>query len=251
MTDPTDEGPEAPPPGPLSDTFGEFVQYARNRRKKGPRQAPAPPPRAVPQTTVRQAAFAAATVVSFFLVLLIARVVIGPSGKPAVERVTKGRVSDWIDLPRPAKMGEVPDGWGPAKLGMRLQDLPAARRVAYAGGDTFADFVYTPDPAKPDSWFGVSFYKERLYRVAVRYGESSTIPTTNLLGAAAVAYGRARSYEYPTTTARHVVSIFQSETRALKIDSVKTDEALNVCDVVLVDLEQGAARELARARGGH
>ncbi len=138
---------------------------------------------------------------------------------------------------------------GAAKLGMRLQDVPAAQRVPYSG-DTFADEVFTPDPAKPEAWFGLSFFHERLYRVAVRYGEDSTIPTTNLLGAATIAYGRARGYEYPTLTARHVVSIFQSETRALKIDSVKTDETLTVCEVVLVDLEQGAARELARARGG-
>ena len=252
MSDPTDEGPDGTPEGPLSDTFPEFVRYARNRRKKGPRQAP-PRPFAGngvrSPATVRQAALAAGTVVAFFLVLAAERAFFGSGPARTEGPAAKGRVSAWIDLPRPARMGEVPDGWGRAKLGMRLQDVPSAQRVPYTGGDLFADVVFTPDPARPDNWFGLSFYHERLYRIAVRYGEDSQIPTMTYLGPAGIAYGKARGYEYPTSSARHVVTIFQSETRALKLDSAKVGDALNLAEIVLVDLEQGAARELARARG--
>lgn len=247
MSDPTDEGPSEP--GPLSDTFPEFVRYARNRRKKGPRQAPATPPgRVLSETTVRQAAFAAGTVVSFFLLLAVFRWVVGPASGPQPEIVTKGRVSGWIDLPRPPRMGEAPDGWGALKLGIRKQDVPG-KLLPYSGNDQFADAVYTPDPAHPDVWMGLSFHQERLYRIAVRYGEDSQYHAQTYIAAAGVAYGKARGYEYPTVSARHVVTIYQSETRALKIDCAKAGEALNISEVVLVDLEQGAARELARARG--
>lgn len=243
MSEPTDEGPSD---GPLSDTFPEFVRYARNRRKKGPRQAP--PGRTHPETTVRQAAFAAGTVVSFFVLIVLGRWLIGPAGGPPQEVVTRGRVSGWIDLPRPPKMGEAPDGWGALKLGIRKQDVPG-KLVPYAGNDQFADAVYTPDPAHPEVWMGLSFHKERLYRIAVRYGEDSQIAALTYLGPAGIAYGKARGYEYPTVSARHVVTIYQTETRALKLDCAKVGEALNLSEVVLVDLEQGAARELARARG--
>lgn len=251
MSESDDEGPGGDKPqGPLGDTFGEFVTYARNRRKKGPRQAPpARPGRQRSETTVRQAKFAAVTVVCFFVIFLVVRALVGPAAGPAAGPGTRVRVSTWIDLPRPSKMGEVPDGWGKLKLGMRLQDLPATQRAPHAGGDMFADMTFVPDPAQPDAWFGLSFYKERLYRVAVRYGETSKLEAGPYLELAGIAYGRHRGYEYPTQSARHVVTIFQTETRALKFDSVKTPEEISLSEVVLVDLEQGAARELARARG--
>lgn len=251
MTDSGDERPGGQkPPGPLGDTFPEFIRYARNRKKKGPRQAPAPRPGPRrSKTTASQAAFAAATVVCFFVIFLAVRALI-PAAGPVAGRSGKVRISEWIDLPRPNKMGEVPDNWGTLKFGTRLQDLPENSRAPYTGSDWFADVIYTPDRANPDAWLGLSFHKDRLYRIAVRYGGASGLPTGHYLGIATIAYGRHRGYEYPTLTARHVVTIFQTETRALKFDSVKTTDELNLCEVVLVDLEQAAVRELARARGG-
>ena len=257
MTDDTDD-PEQRPTGPLGDTFPEFIRYARNRQKKGPRQVPrttppgqspggkAPPPQRSP-ATVRQALIASGAVACFFLVWLGYRWLAPTTHVPTGESVHV-KASEWIDLPRPAKMGEVPDSWGALHLGMRVVDLDRSRATAYLERDRWADFVYRPDPKRSDAFFGLSFFHERLYRIAVRYGEDSPFAAGLTLGTAGVAYGPHRGYEYASVGHAHVMTIFQTETRALKLDVVKAEESAALSEVVLVDLEAGAARELSRAR---
>ena len=251
MSEADGQGPGDRPPGPLSETFPEFVKYARNRQKTRSTRPLAhgpPPPRK--ETTLRQALLAGGAVVFVFLLwvgwhelelLRAKRELPGEAGG------AKFTPSAWVDLPRPAKIGEVPEAWGGVHLGERAADVDPARTKAYAGKDHWADVLYTP-PAKPGVYFGLSYHHERLYRIAVRYGESSTHWLGFYLMPAAAAYGSQRGYEYAAARP-HVVTIFQTESRALRLDSVKLEEGAALSEVVLVDLEAGAARELERARG--
>ena len=251
MTDSNDEGPGDKKSGPLRETFPEFIRYARDRQKKSQRQTPPPPPRprARSPATVRQALKASAAVVSFLIVWVALRALTGPWGHKPTLATVKVHTSVWIDLPRPPKFGEVPDGWGALRLGMKMTEVPEGKRAAYTSPDHWADSIYTPDPAKADAFLGLSFYNDRLYKLGLRLGEDSPYPAGLFLVPAGVAYGHHRGYEYPTIAHPHVVTIFQTGTLALKLDCVKRDEDTFLSEVTLVDLEAGAARELARARG--
>ena len=248
MSEGHDEGPGgSPPPGPLSDTFPEFVRYARNRqRTRATRQlAPqAPPP------TARPALTPLAAVVLFFTLVIGWRVwSTAAPHEPAPGEKAKITPSAWMDLPRPAKMGEVPDAWGGLHLGMREADIDRARLEKYTAADRWADAVYRPVRAKAGAFLGLSFHHERLYRIAVRYGDDSRFSSGFYLGPATVAYGPHRGYEYPTLSNAHAVTIFQTESRALKLDSVKNPGGAVLDEVSLTDMEAGAARALERARG--
>lgn len=249
MTDGTNEGPGAKRPG--SDTFPEFVKYARNRQQKSAR-APAPPPPPPPKITVLPALAAVLCLIALCGIVLWSR---DPQQKPAPDggdggtRPPRVTASAWIDLPRPHTMGQVPDEWGALKLGMPLDRVDAARRTAYAQADKWADWLYRPDPANGQKVLGLSFHKGKLYKIAVRFGEDSTIPAGDFLANCQVAYGESRGYEYLTPGHNHAVTIFQTESRAIRLDSVKGPELIALAEAVLLDLEVATERELARARG--
>lgn len=248
------DGPERPAPGKLSETFPEFIRYARQRQKKAkaPATAPAPPPSPPRQEiTVRQAVLASGTVILLFALVFLWRSGTGTRKKEVPPWVVKAKAkaSAWIDLPRPQTMGAVPDAWAGLRLGMPLGAVDETRRSPYKEQDRWADWIYHPDSSRPDAFFGLSFHKGQLYKIAVRFGEDSSITAGQFLSAGRVAYGAPRGYEYLTPGQNHAVTIFQTDSRALKLDSVKAPEDVYLCEVVLVDLDVGAARELARARG--
>lgn len=253
MTDGPDRANDGPgPTRPGSDTFPEFLKYARNRQQKSAR-APVPPPSPPPPKITAVPALAAVlTVIALCGIVLWSR---DPAPKPAKTggvasgKPAKARASAWIDLPRPHTMGQVPDEWGALKLGMPLERVDPARRTAYAEADKWADWLYRPDPANAEKVLGLSFHKGKLYKIAVRFGEDSTIPAGDFLANCQVAYGESRGYEYLTPGHNHAVTIFQTESRAIRLDSVKAPELIALAEAVLLDLEVATERELARARG--
>ena len=146
--------------------------------------------------------------------------------------------------------GQVPDSWGSLRLGMRLAQINPFQVVEYTGPDRWADQIYTPEQGKPETFLGLSFYQDRLYKISLRLGTESTIGAGQFIGMGPVAYGPARGYEYVLGEAVHVVTVFQTESRALKLDTIRGDpkEEGMLYEVVLVGLDVGAAREADRAR---
>jgi hypothetical protein len=167
---------------------------------------------------------------------------------PGWTTMPRQRGSRWIDLPRPATMGQVPEAWGSLRIGMKRNEIDAAHLIPHPGTDRWADAVYAPDPARPQTYLGLAFYRDQLYRISLLLGEDSGVPAAMYVSAGQAAYGPARGYEYMTPGRSHAVTIFQTESRALKLDSVKLAAETLLYEVTLVDLDRGAARELEQMR---
>lgn len=234
----------------MGETYPEFLSYAKKRRQQGPRSAAGQTP---PQETRRWTSrrnLLIASILLLFAVVLGLIFTIGPERRPTappswVSR-HRQRVSRWINLPKPQVMGQVPDSWSALKLGMRRQELDPIQLVGYDSPDRWADVLFVPDSSHPDTFFGLSFHKDHLYKIAVRIGEESSIPASSYVATGSAAYGPARSYEYLQAGSSHMVLVFQAPTgsRALKLDAVRRADDLYLSEVVLIDLDSASAREL-------
>ncbi|MBI4860449.1 MAG: hypothetical protein HY815_09330 [Candidatus Riflebacteria bacterium] len=257
MNENDDEGPgqsaRSSPPAPLGDTFPEFIDYARKRRRLGPRQAAMPEGATARPITPRQLGVASGAVLFIIGIVLLVRLA-DPSTRtrqvPSWVKSHKQKLSALTKLPKPQTIGQVPEAWGVVRLGMRKEELEPARLVSYQAPDAWADLAYVPDPDQPDAFFGLSFYQGRIYKISLRIGEDSTVVAAPFVAEGAVAYGAHSGYEYLTPGHTHVVTIFQTQSRALKIDAVKHPEGLYLSEVILVDLDQGALRERDRITSG-
>jgi hypothetical protein len=171
-----------------------------------------------------------------------------PSAMPFLVSQPKHRSSNWINLPKPVIMGHVPDTWNALKLGMQKEDLDLKHLFSYDEDDQWADAVFVPDLSHSDAFFGLSFYQNRLYKIAVRIGEESSIPASSYAATGPVAYGQARSYDYLLSGSSHTVLVFQPAdgSRVLKLDAVRRKDDLFLIEVVLMDRDVAAARESAK-----
>lgn len=247
MTDGDKEGSDRPGAGgPLSDTFPEFVKYARNRQKKTrATPAPNPPPSKITASTVLAAAGAVIVVFAIGAVALFSRPGDPTPSGPSPKAI---RASAELNLPKPGQPGQVPDTWAGIALGEPLDKLDPRRLRPYSGNDSWADYTFTPDLARPDAFLGLAVHKNRVYKISMRLGEASTVLAGPYIASAQMAYGTPLGYEYLTPGHSHAVTIFQTKERALRLDSVKGEE-ITLFEVVLIDMEAATERELARARG--
>lgn len=238
------------------------MTYASKRRKQGPRQVPTPPPMRVPQLpqepsaalTARMGLLAGLAVFLFVgglgLYLSLPRTP-APKNEPSWVRQHRGVVSAFIGLPRPTRPAEVPAQWVGLTLGMARSQLAVDRLSELPARDIWADVTYRPDLARPDVVLGLSFHKDRLCKVVLNLGEDSMERADSLVTQAHSAYGQPRSYEYLTGTGTHVVAVFQSQERMLKLDGLKTPTGVRLTQVILMDATATTARELVRRPTRH
>jgi hypothetical protein len=253
--EPAVSGEETPTSPELGNTYSEFISYAAKRRTKVSRaRQPSAPvaPKVVSWQWDHRQLIVVGVALAFFLgvILLVFGIGsgVGKSLPPEWVQLHKQRLSAWMNLPKPQQLGQVPDTWIELKLGTKRGEISMDRLVKYDSPAGWADVAFVPDLSKPEAFFGLSFHQDRLYKIAVRLGEDSMVATAPYAASGTVAYGPPRGYEYLTAGGTHIVTIFQTGSRALKLDSVRRNEELYLCEVTLVDLEVGTARELERAR---
>jgi hypothetical protein len=132
--------------------------------------------------------------------------------------------------------------WRGLELGMHRDQLDAGRFRSPRQLLDWGEVLYQPDPGDAHALLGLSFSRDRLYRIVQDFSDDPFLPSYSLTPMAMSLYPKMQIYEYARGNFTHLVMIFKTDARVFKLDFLRQETGSTLFRAELVDVDEAERR---------